>query len=64
MKPFFVLAVLFVGGCATPTPPPALDCGHRAVFYPDPGFEERWTRREREHLVAENRAVRRDCPAT
>lgn len=36
-------------------------CGWLEHFTPDPGFEHRWTRREKEHQVAENRNIDKNC---
>ena len=36
-------------------------CGSLSRFRPDPGFEERWTRSEKEQAVAHNRKLDEFC---
>jgi hypothetical protein len=54
-------------GPSNPAPPVvnnivASSCGWEEQFYPDPGFETRWTRSEKEWLAAHNQKVAEFCP--
>lgn len=55
-------------GPAEANPPPVVNnivassCGWESEFYPDPGFETRWTRHEKEWAVAHNEKVQEFCP--
>ena len=69
MRKLFMISAMMLSmqSCATdrlapPAPTPvANNCGHQTIFKPDPGFETRWTRREREALAVMNRNVKADC---
>lgn len=56
-----LLAISLLTGCASPPPVISNDCGHRAKFYPDPGYGTRWTTRELKHQDDENTNVDKDC---
>jgi hypothetical protein len=48
------LMTSLIAGCAAKPEPVSNACAALGRFTPDPGFENRWTRREREHQVVTN----------
>lgn len=66
MKLFAVfLTLIWIASCATDIPPAPggakIVCPGLTWIKPDPGFEQRWTRREKEQAVAQKRWIELNC---
>lgn len=51
-----------IGACATAGPPVPDFCAWAKPIIPDPGFETRWTRGEKEAVLTLDLNVRTKCP--
>ncbi len=58
-----ILLALALAGCVGVAPAPVSSaCAWLTIDRPDPGFEHRWTRAEKEWAVRFNRDARAACP--
>ena len=61
MKTAKLFAACLIALSTTSCGAPSDACGWLTMIHPDPGFEQRWTRSEKEQVAVVNRVVDREC---